>query len=167
LDYTDAMQLYVVRHAYAGQHGDPLYPDDSLRPLTKEGRKRFKATVKRLAKRGFHPEIIATSPLVRCRQTADLVAELVPCSPEVVELAELAPDSKLDSLLTWTNQRVEASIAWVGHAPDVDRMVGTLIGQQAAIRMAKGGVAYIDFEDAAAVGQGTLKWFVIPKILGL
>ena len=35
------MLLYIVRHAYAGQHGDPHYPDDSLRPLTKRGRKQF------------------------------------------------------------------------------------------------------------------------------
>ena len=27
------MNLYIVRHAFAGQHGDPNYPDDALRPL--------------------------------------------------------------------------------------------------------------------------------------
>ena len=42
------MLLYIVRHAFAGQHGDPSYPDDSLRPLTKKGRKQFRRVVKKL-----------------------------------------------------------------------------------------------------------------------
>ncbi len=49
------MLLYIVRHAYAGQHGDPRYPDDALRPVTKRGRKQFARVVKKLAKRGFAP----------------------------------------------------------------------------------------------------------------
>ena len=40
------MVVYIVRHAAAGQHGDPRFPDDSLRP-TKEGRKCFRRLVKK------------------------------------------------------------------------------------------------------------------------
>jgi len=43
------MRLYIVRHAFAGQHGDPNYPDDSLRPLTSQGRKKFKRLVEAIA----------------------------------------------------------------------------------------------------------------------
>ncbi len=45
------MKLYIVRHGLAGEHGDPRYPDDRLRPLTDEGRKRFANTVKALRRR--------------------------------------------------------------------------------------------------------------------
>ena len=64
------MILYVIRHAWAGHYGDPAWPDDSQRPLTDEGRQRFARVVAELVKRGFAPQRIATSPLVRCRQTA-------------------------------------------------------------------------------------------------
>ena len=47
------MLLYIVRHAFAGQHGDPRYPDDSLRPLTNKGRKQARRMIKKLARRGF------------------------------------------------------------------------------------------------------------------
>ncbi len=47
--------LYIVRHAFAGQHGDPRYPDDALRPLTKRGTKQFRKVVKKLHRRGFAP----------------------------------------------------------------------------------------------------------------
>ena len=60
------MLLYLVRHAYAGQHGDPRYRDDSLRPLTTKGRKRFRRVIKKLSQRGFGPTLVATSPFVRC-----------------------------------------------------------------------------------------------------
>ena len=164
-DYIGCMILYIVRHAYAGQHGDPRYPDDSLRPLTKEGRKRFKRMAKRLAKRGFEPGIIATSPLVRCRQTADIIADVVPGDPEVVELSELAPGSRLDALISWTAQQAEQKVAWVGHAPDVDRLAGALLGD-AHVRFAKGAVAAIEFDAEVAAGRGTLIWFATPKLLG-
>jgi len=165
-DYIGEMLLYIVRHAYAGQHGDPRWPDDSQRPLTRKGRKQFKLAVKRLAKRGFEPDIIATSPFVRCRETADIIADVVPRDPEVVELGELAPGSQLEALISWTNQQVEQSVAWVGHAPDVDRLAGSLLGHEAHVRFAKGAVAAIEFEGNIAAGHGVLTWFVTPKIVG-
>ncbi len=75
------MKLYIVRHAWAGEHGDPRYPDDRLRPLTEEGSRRFATVVKKLVDRGFRPRLVATSPLLRCLQTAEIVAEHVPGRP--------------------------------------------------------------------------------------
>ncbi len=83
------MLLYIVRHAEAGQHGDPHWPDDSLRPLTAKGRKRFSRLVKKLARRDFAPTLIATSPLVRCRQTAQAILDRLDGRPKLLELAEL------------------------------------------------------------------------------
>ena len=57
------MLLYIVRHAPAGQHGDPRYPNDSLRPLTRKGERRFSRLVKRLAEHGLAPTLVVTSPL--------------------------------------------------------------------------------------------------------
>ena len=56
------MDLYVIRHAWAGHFGDPEWPDDSQRPLTPDGMKRFARMVEILTDRGFQPQIIATSP---------------------------------------------------------------------------------------------------------
>ncbi len=157
------MQLYIVRHAFAGQHGDPRYPNDALRPLTDRGRKKFGQLVEKIAQRDFRPRAVATSPYVRCRQTAEIIADLVPgCAPPI-ELDALAPGSRLDALLSWTRQQGADHLAWVGHSPDVEHLAGSLIGDEATeIRFGKGTVAAIDFEDDEdlAAGQGILRWLV-------
>ncbi|HMO86001.1 MAG TPA: histidine phosphatase family protein [Lacipirellulaceae bacterium] len=83
------MFIYIVRHAWAYEHGDPRWPDDSQRPLETEGAERFARVVKRLAGRGLDPAVIATSPYVRCRQTADILAAQLETSPPIVEFAAL------------------------------------------------------------------------------
>ena len=163
------MDLYIIRHAQAGHYGDPRWPIDGLRPLTEAGKARFAKLVEKLAERGFAPQIIATSPLLRCLETAQLVAEGTPGDPAVVELDEQRPGSDLEALLQWTTGELPESgeIAWVGHAPDVGRLVADLIGQQgAAIRFAKGAVAAIRFHGPAEIGCGELRWLVTAKALG-
>ena len=161
------MELFIVRHGLAGDH-DPLrWPNDADRPLTAEGQARFAATVKLLAERDFSPTIIATSPLVRCRQTADIISKGLPHKPAVIELDELAPGSDLTEILTWTGQQPDKSIAWVGHAPDVGLLAAAMVGNGgAALRFKKGAVACIRFEDLIVRGRGELLWLVTAKLLG-
>ncbi len=113
------MQLYIVRHAFAGQHGDPRYPNDDLRPLTRRGRKQFSRAMKKLARREFEPKLVASSPLIRCRQTAEVICERVGTTPQLIELDGLRPGSRLEALVSWSNEQGVDELAWVGHAPDV------------------------------------------------
>ncbi|MEX0679550.1 MAG: histidine phosphatase family protein [Pirellulales bacterium] len=158
--------LYIIRHAYAGQHGDPRWPDDSLRPLTGKGQKQFRRVVKKLARRGFAPQVVATSPMVRCRQTADVVCERLSPPPSLVPLDALEPGSRLEELVEWSNAQNVETLAWVGHAPDVDRLAASLLGMRdGGMAFAKGAVAAIRFDDQVAPGEGELVWFANPKIL--
>ncbi len=163
------MELYIVRHAWAGHFGDPEWPDDDQRPLTDDGKERFARLVGIVAPRGFDPQVIASSPLVRCRQTADLVAQGVPSKPDVVELHALAPSGNFDALLQWTasQARRHQRIAWVGHAPGVGRMVAVMIGSSGGwIRVAKGSIATVRFDGPPKIGAGELRWLVTAKLLG-
>jgi phosphohistidine phosphatase len=158
--------LYIVRHAFAGQHGDPHWPDDALRPLTGKGRRQFRRVVKKLARRGFAPKLVATSPLTRCRQTADEVCQRISPPPDLVELEALKPGGRLDELVAWSNERNVDALAWVGHSPDVDQLAAALLGMRGGgIDFAKGAVAAIRFDNAIAPGEGELIWFTSPKIL--
>ena len=160
------MLLYIVRHAEAGQHGDPRYPDDALRPLTQKGRKRFARLVKKLVRRGLAPTLIATSPMVRCRQTAQIILDRLDGEPKLMELPELAPGSELASLIAWTNGQREEQIAWVGHAPDVSRLTADLIGSGSSnVDFSKGAIAAIEFAAEIAAGEGQLRWLVTPTIV--
>ena len=165
------MIIYIVRHAWAGEHGDPNYPDDALRPLTAKGVKRFRRVAKRLVKRGFAPSSIATSPLVRCRQTADALWERLgeQYLSSLVELPELSPETHdWNRCLDWSRQHADRDVAWVGHAPDVGRLAAALVGgSEHSIDFAKGAVAAISFEDSPGVGAGTLLWLVTAELLGV
>jgi phosphohistidine phosphatase len=163
------MDLYIIRHAWAGQHGDPAWPDDSQRPLTEEGRERFARMVKKLVERGLAPNLIATSPMVRCAQTAEILAAALGERPEVVPREELLPDGDAEALLAWTAKQARRhdKIAWVGHAPDVSRLAAVALGGRSdEIGFSKGAVAAIEFEDAPEPGGGELRWLVTAKLLG-
>jgi phosphohistidine phosphatase len=164
------MFLYIARHAWAGERGDPRWPDDSLRELTADGITRYTKVVKALAERGFQPERIATSPYTRCRQTADVIAKHVSGQPLVDDLEALEPGSELEPLLEWSQKyaRGENNICWVGHSPDVERLTAEMIGDGAGrIRFAKGAIAAISFEAEISTGAGELCWLATAKSLGV
>src|SRR5207248_334920 len=103
--------------------------------------------------------LVATSPLVRCRQTADEIAEHARPKPELVELDILKPGAQLDPLVSWSNEQGVEALAWVGHAPDVDDLAAALIGSRSgAVVFGKGAVAAIDFDDEIVTGKGDLRW---------
>lgn len=156
-------RLYVVRHAVA----EDVAADgsDHARRLTKKGRKSFARLVRLLAEAGMEVDLVATSPLVRARETAAILADELGCRRvEVVE--SLAPGSDWQALTEWTVQQDAVRVAWVGHAPCVGRLVALSIGDgSAAIRMQKGAVAAIRLDDGP--GQpGELDWLATPDLAG-
>ncbi len=162
------MFLYILRHAWAGEFGDPMWPDDSLRPLTRNGVERFARVAQTLAERGIDPGIIATSPYVRCRQTAEILADALEPHPRIVELPTLAPGSDLMELIDWSNRHVGQDICWVGHKPDVGRLAGQLLTDGGCdLRFAKATVAALWFDGEIKPATGQLYWLVTAKLLGL
>lgn len=160
------MLLYIVRHAFAGEHGDPRYPDDSLRPVTKKGRKQFRRLVKALVRSGFAPQVIGSSPYLRCLETAEVIAEELeePVKPQSV--ASFAPGCNVEDVLKWAKDSGGQKLAYVGHAPDVDKIGAALLGaSEGSIHFAKGAVAAIEFANEPAAGKGTLQWLITPKLV--
>jgi len=161
---TLTTRLYVARHAVA-EDATGAIPDHARR-LTPKGRKRFARMVRRLVSAGLEIDLVATSPLVRCLETAEILAAELPGRPRVEAVEPLAPAADWQALVEWTVQQDAASVAWVGHAPCVGRLVAVSIGDgSAAIRMDKGGIAAIGLDDGP--GQpGELEWLVSPDLLG-
>jgi len=163
------MLIYIARHAWAGDYGDPNWPDDSQRPLTPEGIERYRDVVSALATCDFAPERIATSPYARCVQTAELIAVGLEHAPPIEELEALAVGSELGPVLEWSVATGAESVCWVGHSPDVERMAAELISDgTASVRFAKGSVAAIRFDgETPRAGEGTLLWHATAKLLGV
>jgi len=161
---TLTTRLYVARHALA-EEATAAIPDHARR-LTSKGRKRFTRMVRRLVAAGLEIDLVATSPLVRCVETAEILAAELPGRPRVEAVGPLAPGADWQALVEWTVQQDAGSVAWVGHAPCVGRLVAVSIGDgSAAVRMDKGAIAAIALDDGP--GQpGELEWLVTPDLLG-
>ncbi|MEM8864882.1 MAG: phosphohistidine phosphatase SixA [Planctomycetota bacterium] len=162
------MLLFIARHAWAGHFGDPGWPDDSLRELTPDGIVRYRQVVQRLAEQGFAPERIASSPYVRCQQTAQIIADELPGDYQVEELPALQPGADLEALLEWTASQASEAVCWVGHNPDVEWMTESLVTEpNATFVFKKGSVAAIEFAAEAKVKAGQLLWHATAKSLGV
>jgi 5-methylcytosine-specific restriction endonuclease McrA len=99
-------ELYLVRHAVAAERGDD-WPDDDKRPLTSTGVSRFREVVKGLAWFDVGLDEIYSSPLVRARQTAELLSAGMEGKPSVRTLDALSPGHEPAEVLAELATRVK------------------------------------------------------------
>jgi phosphohistidine phosphatase len=158
-------ELYLVRHAIAAERGDE-WPDDTKRPLTKRGVTRFRECVTGLRELETAVDEIFTSPLVRAKQTADILAAGMDGKPPVKVLDALAPGHTAQNVMTQlAKAATRRRIALVGHEPELGELAAHLIGASRALPFKKGGVCRVDMESLRSRSAGTLIWFVGPKVL--
>src|SRR2546423_1311844 len=118
------MELLIIRHGVAEdkERFAETGQDDDLRPLTAKGRKKMMRGARGL--RAIEPSValFASSPLVRARQTAEIIAGVY--GTHVGEITDtLRPDAKLDDFVEWLRGRQDGAIvAVVGHEPHLGRL---------------------------------------------
>jgi phosphohistidine phosphatase len=158
-------ELYFVRHGLAAERGE-AWPDDTKRPLTDEGMSRLRKAVRGLARLGVSVEVVLTSPLVRARQTAEIVAGGLDPRPSLVNVDSLAPDGSFAAVVADLEKHARKTrIALVGHEPMMGELAARLIGSRHPIEFKKGGVCRIDVEDLPPAGPGDMRWMLTPRIL--
>lgn len=170
------MQLYLLRHGIAGQHGDPHYPNDDERPLTKKGAKKIEEQLAGLQSFGVQPDLIITSPLPHAHQTATLVANGLHLADRLIVHDRLAPGASTDDLLlaveTYLTEEMrqrldknqDLQVMLVGHEPDLSQAAAQLSGGLGDIWLRKGGLIRLDL-DSLASRRGILRWLLDPEHL--
>jgi phosphohistidine phosphatase len=159
------LELYLIRHGIAAERGDE-YPDDSKRPLTGVGMTKLRQEAKALNTLGVAFDLVITSPLVRTKQTAEIVAGTLKDKPQVITSDALAPAGTPSAVVQELGRHArKGRIALVGHEPNLGELAARLIGAKSAIEFKKGAMCRIDFEVLPPKGLGQLQWFVTPKIL--
>jgi phosphohistidine phosphatase len=158
-------ELYFVRHGLAEERGD-AWPDDTKRPLTEEGMARLRKAVRGLSRIGVAIDVVLTSPLVRARQTAEIVAGGLDPRPSIVNVDSLAPTGSYAAVLADLEKHSRKSrLALVGHEPMMGELAARLVGSRHPIEFKKGGVCRIDVENLPPAGPADLRWMLTPKIL--
>ena len=162
------MKLLIVRHAKAFDPDPRKWPDDSERPLTEKGERRFKRSVpaiKALAPEGAK---VISSPYARALRTAEVLCEGTDWGEIEIDerlSAHLGPDDAMDLL---GSLDVTGTYAIVGHDPTFSFLPGYLIGAErlGATELKTGAVAVIETGLAPMVsGAGTLTALIQPKTL--
>jgi phosphohistidine phosphatase len=157
-------ELYLVRHAVAEERADK-WPDDTKRPLTAEGSARMKKAARGLERLGVTLDVILSSPLVRARQTAEILSARLDGHPPIVNSEALAPGGTYAALVAdLEKQSRKTRIALVGHEPAMGELAARLIGARRAIDLKKGAIVRIDVDALPPTG-GDLRWLLTTRVL--
>lgn len=156
------MRLYFLRHGIA-EDREKWQGDDTNRPLTEKGRKRLERTAKNIAPLDLELNHIITSPLVRARQTAEIMAKTLKLKDALLEDTRLAPGFNLDTLKLLLAEHSQCkAILLVGHEPDFSQTINALT--HGIVVMKKGALARVDLIDLTTL-EGQLAWLIPPKVL--
>lgn len=163
------MKLLIIRHAKAEERPTTglFKKKDASRRLTDEGRKIMRKIAKALREIAPAIDMLVSSPLVRARETADIVADVFGLK-NVSEQPLLAPDGDKQALINWLKEQpAEHTVAIVGHEPHLSSFASLLIGgkDEALLVLKKGASCLIEFNDIPAPGAGKLSWLLQPAQL--
>jgi phosphohistidine phosphatase len=158
------MILYFLRHASAGEHFVSPKKDEK-RALDKEGIEQCGYIGRALAALQAQVDVIVSSPLKRCTQTASLVGNELGYEGKLQMDAALRPEASLADFRKMLEKyaRMEA-IMVVGHNPNLSQFLGAIIsdsGCEASLELKKGAVAKVELRRTS----GTLQWCVTPRVL--
>jgi phosphohistidine phosphatase len=160
--------LYLVRHAVAHKRDAERWPDDSERPLTPEGEEDFVGAARGLARIVPEVDILLSSPYERAWRTAEILTQQAGW-PTPQELPALEPDVRPEkAVLALQTYAKSQSVALVGHRPCLHELAVYLLTGDAGgadMKIKKGGVVCIEFDDAPEAGAGTLRWLFTPRVL--
>lgn len=138
-----------------------------MRELTKDGRHKMRKAASGLNRILPAVDLIASSPLIRASQTADIVASAFG-GVRVVQIAALSPRKPPAQLLDWINAHPpESIVALIGHEPHLSTFLCWILTglQESFISLKKGGAALIDTTTPVAAGRGKLLWVMKPSQL--
>jgi len=170
---TTSMKLYLVRHGIAVDRIGGAVLNDFQRPLTDEGKEETKVVAQALKKLNIKPDLVVASPLIRAKQTADIIRDVLSVKEDLKISDALAPGGGASDVYKFLrnscDMRTTEEVVLVGHEPDIGRLAATLIwaGPEVNVPFKKAGVCRIDVPDVPPTMPGTLKWFITPKIANL
>lgn len=118
------MQFYILRHGKA-ERDSPSGADED-RPLRKRGRRQAKRLAEHIADRGPAPNLVISSPILRARDTAEIIAAALDVPLEFAdELATGVGVPVIAALLQRSSD--QAPVMLVGHNPQLENILAELL----------------------------------------
>jgi phosphohistidine phosphatase len=165
------MNLLLIRHGiaedrfeFARQNGN-----DDERPLTDKGTARMRTGAEGLKRLAPSLDVLASSPLTRARQTADILQKVYG-SPRPMIVEALSPGRDPEEVADWLALlAADATVAAVGHEPDLSELVGWLATgeRHGFVEMKKGGACLLEITSSPGACSARVEWLLTPKQLRL
>lgn len=162
------MELFLMRHADAGRPDPQRYPDDHQRPISERGEQEHRRMAQALAPLLQPLDHLLSSPLLRARQTAEMVAAALPHAAQVEQTDVLGSDCTVGGVLALLEDYPrQTRLLCVGHEPHMNRLSAVLLDGNglSTIAFAAGAVVGLTFPGHPAPGRGTLRFFLRPPEL--
>ena len=165
------MNLYLLRHGIAVEPGTPGYAKDADRPLTPEGERKLGRIAAAMDALELSFDLILSSPYVRARRTAQIVAQALKARKRL-ELSDcLTPGGSTKKLVDLLNSLKPSpeSVLLVGHEPYLSELISLLVSGNPALAvvMKKGGLCNLTIESLKHGRCATLEWLLTPKQMAL
>jgi phosphohistidine phosphatase len=161
-DRSIRLELHLLRHADAGDP-EAWTGADADRPLSPKGEAQAERLATFLHGVRFAADAVISSPKVRARRTAEIVADgfggAVRIDPR---LAGPLDPAAVDAILADAGSPTRPVL--VGHDPDFSELLVSLTGAR-DLTMKKGAFVRIDVRGRVAAGHGTLRWLIPPDLL--
>jgi phosphohistidine phosphatase len=161
------MDLLIVRHAIAFERDRHRWRDDGARPLSPAGIRRARKAAAGLKELSKAPDRVLTSPLVRARQTAQILTDVAGW-PQAMEVPELSPQAPAPAVLTLLGKDRSKVVAVVGHQPGLGALLTVCLlgdGEVLPIELKKNAVACVSFDGPPRAGRAALKGLATPRML--
>lgn len=162
------MNLYIVRHAIAVPRGTPGYDDDGQRPLTDKGRKKMEKIVEGIHQLDVTLDVILSSPYVRARDTAKILAKEFNMKDKLAFSDHLIPPGDYENLIDEIREKYDVdNLALVGHEPMLSGLISWLTAGNTAMMVTfkKGGIACLIADRLYEEHRATLLWLLTPAIM--
>jgi len=160
------VNLYLLRHGIAVEPGTPGFEHDSDRPLIPKGERRLRSAAGAMEKLELSFDLILSSPFVRTRQTAEIIAGELKLKKRIEFFDGLVPGGNPKTLIHALNELKPApeNLLLVGHEPSLSRLISLLVSGEpdAAIEMKKGGLCKLEVGELWHGQCARLAWLLTP-----
>lgn len=162
------MELYLLRHGKAQEHTQNI-ASDAKRELTEVGKKELDCIAKAIKNLEIDVGDIFSSPLIRAKQTAEIVVKHVKSKKKSIKIwNELKPEIDVEKTIKkLTMLKPDSSIVLVGHEPHLTDLISKIISIDGTVNISlkKGGLAHIRCNITKGKISGSLRSIMTPKQL--
>ena len=162
------MNIHLLRHGIAAPLAEENDFRDEKRRLTPEGEIKLRRAAQGLKVLQVSFDLIASSPLIRARETAEVVAEVLKHKPPIDIWDELEPEGTPESVCSRLHAHFEkASLLLVGHQPSMGVLASFLLtgSSSRSLPFKKGSIFSLEVTELPPIGVGNLNWMLNSKML--